>query len=538
MAITCDPKDPRTPRLVRAISSNARWIPFVFIIGLITYAYFTVALSLGIQYHLLRKGQYSKALSEVVVPTLLVGVALWSFVVAVFKHPGSPSLRGSSWGDEEVARSNHTGTYELQQGERNDVDDGAQAPLLSQATIPGQPQYPARSGRQQLDDLRTMNRNPARPVEGRSDIWVKSSGESRWCNKCNAPKPDRCHHCSSCQRCVLRMDHHCPWLANRCIGLRNHKAFFLFLAYTALFCAYCCQEMARALLIYVEQEQNGFESSPISWAIVLFLGFIFGASLLPFAGYHAYLICKNRTTIESMEGSGRVRLRVAPNPDRSRVQDRLRNIVSSSANVAPYPSQTSSRHTDPPTTGRSWRPDQYLSREERLALKRAGKLNVYDVGTGSNWTQIMGASKLLWFVPVGEPQGDGRTYLVSIPTLKKLEAITASIRIPGQSSRPPSRSRARQHSDGQYNDHDNEDDEDDDDSVYGRDYDADEHEQALAAASAANVNAPERDTGLYRAPGQQFAGAHGHMEWGDAPRKTSILFDVEDNPDAHYRTTH
>jgi len=29
------------------------------------------------------------------------------------------------------------------------------------------------------------------------------------CDKCNCYKPARTHHCSICQRCVLRMDHHC-----------------------------------------------------------------------------------------------------------------------------------------------------------------------------------------------------------------------------------------------------------------------------------------------------------------------------------------
>lgn len=27
----------------------------------------------------------------------------------------------------------------------------------------------------------------------------------KWCRKCNAPKPERAHHCSSCGRCVLKM---------------------------------------------------------------------------------------------------------------------------------------------------------------------------------------------------------------------------------------------------------------------------------------------------------------------------------------------
>ena len=29
------------------------------------------------------------------------------------------------------------------------------------------------------------------------------------CRKCIAPKPPRTHHCSVCNKCVLKMDHHC-----------------------------------------------------------------------------------------------------------------------------------------------------------------------------------------------------------------------------------------------------------------------------------------------------------------------------------------
>lgn len=39
----------------------------------------------------------------------------------------------------------------------------------------------------------------------------RSNGGPRWCSKCAAPKPDRCHHCRQCHRCITRMDHHCPW---------------------------------------------------------------------------------------------------------------------------------------------------------------------------------------------------------------------------------------------------------------------------------------------------------------------------------------
>lgn len=34
------------------------------------------------------------------------------------------------------------------------------------------------------------------------------------CKKCISPKPPRAHHCSICNKCVLKMDHHCRILIN------------------------------------------------------------------------------------------------------------------------------------------------------------------------------------------------------------------------------------------------------------------------------------------------------------------------------------
>lgn len=262
---------------------TARIIPII-LAAVVGYATYVLVALLCINYLLVKHDNSSAAIPILVIYFILFILMTASFIrlvhITVWDPPYLP-LGASA----DRARQTFTEKGKARQ-EENGITNGEYDPGDS-------------SGNTSSDTTKPQNDpdSPGLELFYTKDVFTcEMDGRPRWCSQCSNWKPDRAHHCSSSGRCILKMDHFCPWVGGP-IGENNFKFFVQFTGYTALYCLHLLVVMA----IYIHKQiVNKDEEVDRQFCAILGLATFFGLFTAGMTGTSIDLAMNNLTQVEKL----------------------------------------------------------------------------------------------------------------------------------------------------------------------------------------------------------------------------------------------